>query len=141
MIPESVKTATAIALPAAPPVVLIPSYGPESVMVFGQNVPLASMVLSILGLVMARLVAAQTDKVKGGHRWLTPLLVIILVALVIDRQPGPSMATAYGVGIGSSGIVLINLLGDKIQKLFASMFGTTEPPARRDDDNTKGTKG
>jgi hypothetical protein len=96
------------------------------VRLFGVDVPVASMALSLVGLWMARGVAAAREGPTKGGRYLTGALVMILVALVIDRQPSPGPAIVYGLGIGGSGIVLVDLLRDRVVgfvRAFADALG------------------
>lgn len=52
---------------------------------------------------------------------------MILVAVVIEWQPKPGLAIAYGVGIGAGGIIIVDLVRDwfidKMKKLFPKTGG------------------
>lgn len=109
--------AVAVALPVAAPAT-IPAWGPPAVELFGINIPIASMVLSMIGLAMARGVSAAREGPSPGGRYLTGVLVLILFALVVERQPGPGVAIAWGIGVGASGIILFDLLRDRILSVF-----------------------
>jgi hypothetical protein len=109
--------AVAVALPTVAPAT-IPAWGPPAVELFGINIPIASMVLSMIGLAMARGVSAAREGPSPGGRYLTGVLVLILFALVVERQPGPGVAIAWGIGVGASGIILFDLLRDRILSLF-----------------------
>lgn len=90
----------------------VPAWGPPVVELFGANIPIASMVLSLVGLMMARGVSAAREGKAPGGGYLTGTLAMLLVALVLEKQPGPGMAIAWGVGIGASGILLFDLVRD-----------------------------
>lgn len=108
---EAVGRVTLVAAPAAIPAT-VPAWGPPVVELFGANIPIASMTLSLVGLMMARGVSAAREGRSPGGWYLTGTLAMLLVGLVIERQPGPGMAIAWGVGIGASGIVLVDLVRD-----------------------------
>lgn len=111
------SNAAAVTLPAVAPAT-IPVWGPPAVELFGVNIPIASMVLSMVGLAMARGVSRAREGSKTGDRYLTGVLVMILVALVIERQPGPGVAIAWGIGVGGSGIVLYDVLRNRAISMF-----------------------
>lgn len=122
---RAATNAAVVALPTVAPAT-IPAWGPPAVELFGVSIPIMSMVLSMLGLGMARGVsAAREGKAPGGH-YLTGVLVMILFGLVVEGQPGPGVAIAWGIGVGASGIVLFDLLRDRIVAMFK---GPTVPPA------------
>jgi hypothetical protein len=86
------------------------AFGPESVIVFGTEFPVMSMALSLVGLVLARLVTGAREGRHPGDLWLTVLLCVLLIALVIERQPGPGMAVFWGVGLGAAGILAMDIV-------------------------------
>jgi hypothetical protein len=109
--------AATVALPAIVPAT-IPAWGPPAIELFGVNIPIASMALSMIGLMMARGVSAAREGPSPGGRYLTGTLMLIVFALVVERQPGPGVAIAWGVGVGASGILLFDLLKDRVLMLF-----------------------
>ena len=112
------SNAATTVLPAVAPAT-IPVWGPPAVELFGVNIPIASMVLSMVGLAMARGVSAAREGKSPGGRYLTGVLVMILFGIVVERQPGPGVAIAWGIGVGASGIVAFDLLKDR----FIGWFG------------------
>ncbi len=120
--PIAVVKAAAASLPVAIPAT-IPAWGPPVVELFGANIPIASMALSLVGLMMARGVSSARERPMPGGIYLTGTLVVILVGLVIERQPGPGMAVAWGVGIGASGIVIYDIARDWVADKFRRLFG------------------
>lgn len=117
-LPRAAANTAVVALPTVAPAT-IPAWGPPAVELFGINIPIASMALSMLGLAMARGVSAAREGKAPGGRYLTGVLVMILFGLVVESQPGPGVAIAWGIGVGGSGIVLYDLLRDRV----AAMFG------------------
>lgn len=115
---RAVFSLASAALPAVVPAT-IPVWGPPAVELFGVNIPIASMVLSMIGLGMARGVSAAREGNTPGGRYLTGVLVMILFGIVIERQPGPGVAIAWGIGVGASGIVAFDLMKER----FVSWFG------------------
>lgn len=102
---------------AALPVATAPVWGPPVVEIFGQPIPVAATILSVLGLIMARLVASAREGKTPGNLALTILLIVLLIGLVIERQPGPGMAVAWGVGIGAGGILIVDVLRKAVLRL------------------------
>jgi hypothetical protein len=127
---RAAANAAVVSLPAVAPAT-IPVWGPPAVELFGVNIPIASMALSMVGLAMARGVSAAREGMAPGGRYLTGVLVMILFGLVVERQPGPGVAIAWGIGVGGSGIVLYDLLRDRVVALFRGGGGIPggPPPA------------
>lgn len=119
------EVAQRIAGAAAPLVVpaTAPAWGPPIIEVFGVDIPVASMVLSLIGLMMARGVSAAREGATPGGKYLTGTLAMVVVALVIERQPTPGMAIAWGVGIGASGILLFDLARDTFMGYARKILG------------------
>lgn len=117
----------AVALPTVVPAT-IPAWGPPAVELFGVNIPIASMFLSMVGLGMARGVSAAREGKTPGGRYLTGVLMLILFALVVEQQPGAGVAIAWGIGVGGSGIVLYDLLRNRIVSLFTGGGGIPRDP-------------
>lgn len=129
LIRAAAANATAVVLPSVAPAT-IPAWGPPAVELFGVNIPIASMALSMVGLAMARGVSAAREGSAPGGRYLTGVLVMILFALVVERQPGPGVAIAWGIGVGASGIVLYDLMRDRVLSMFRAVTGAPKDPPR-----------
>jgi hypothetical protein len=86
------------------------------------------MILSMIGLGMARGVSAAREGSPPGGHYLTGVLVMILFGLVVERQPGPGVAIAWGIGVGGSGIVLYDLLRDRVVSMFKGLGGIPQDP-------------
>lgn len=110
------------ALPLAAPVAA-PAWGPPVVELFGVDIPIASMAFSLFGLWMARGVSSAREGKSPGGLYLTGTLTIILIGLIVEKQPTPGMAVAWGVGIGASGIVAVDLLKERVINVIKALTG------------------
>jgi hypothetical protein len=112
-----------------PVIVAAPAIGPAVVTLFGEQIPLMAMALSLAGLVLARMVAPQPrvaiSRIRGVA--LTVLLCVIDFAAVITLQPGAGMAVAAGVGLGFSGMLAVQFFGDRIKAVLSAMVGAGGP--------------
>lgn len=98
-----------------------PSIGPTVLIVFGIKLPIAALALSMVGLLLARYINPRSARKlsRGRELALTALLALLLVVIVAGEFPvigngkplGVGMAVAWGVGLGTSGLVAVNLLG------------------------------
>lgn len=110
-----------------------PSIGPTILVVFGLRLPVAALALALVGLLLARYVKPRSaSKLSlGQERALTALLSLILVVIVAGEFPwigdgeplGVGMATAWGVGLGTSGILAVDLVGSRIMQGLRVAFG------------------
>lgn len=100
-----------------------PTWGPKVVEVLGVPFPLASGLLGLLGLVLARLVVGAREGRKSDDIWLTCALCVVMIGLTIERQPGPGMAVFWGVGIGASGYTVLEFAKKAIEALVRGWPG------------------
>lgn len=118
-------TEAAVAVTAA----VAPSIGPAIVTAFGTPVPVLSLVLSVAGLLLARIIAPPPLRklTRRQQISLTALLVIILFLLVTGGFTGtpmqPGLAVIWGVGLGFSGIVVVELFAERAMAMLRVMFG------------------
>lgn len=119
-------------MPAAAAVVA-PSIGPAVVTVFGQDVPVLALMLSCAGLLLARFIAPPPLRklTKGQHAALTLLLLIVLFLVVVGAFTGKpmsaGMAVVFGIGLGFSGLLAIEFLGDRAVAVVKAIAGKDEP--------------
>lgn len=118
-----------------------PSIGPAIVVVFGLKLPVAALVLALVGLLLSRYIAPKSARrlSKWQERALTSLLAILIVIIVAGEFPligngkplGVGMATAWGVGLGTSGLLVVELLGVRAMAALRAAFGLKDehPPA------------
>lgn len=121
--------------------VLAPSFGPVIVRVFGIEIPVLALSLSIAALLLARLVAPPPlRQLTREQQWaLTFLLMIFLFLAVTGQMPligdgtplGPGMAVVTGAGLGFSGLFAVELMGERVKAMMRAFFGVREgdPPA------------
>jgi len=127
-----------------------PSVGPAILVLFGMQVPVAAMGLSLVGLVLARYIAPKSVRklTLSQEIALTVLLAIVLIVIVSGelslctmkemfrdgpptcaRRPlGVGMATAWGIGLGTSGLLAIEFFGARFMAGWRAFFGTHQPP-------------
>lgn len=115
-----------------------PSVGPTILVVFGLKLPIAALALSLVGLLLARYIKPRSAShlTPGQERALTFLLALILVIIVAGEFPmlgdgeplGVGMATAWGIGLGTSGILAVDLIGSRIMRGIRAAFGEPDPP-------------
>lgn len=122
------------------PVALVPavapSIGPAIVTLFGLDVPVLALSLSIAALILARWVAPPPLRKLTVQQQvaLTLLLLIFLFLAVTGSLPivgngeplGEGMAVVCGAGLGFSGLMIVELMGKRVVALVRAMLGETE---------------
>ncbi|MFN3749246.1 MAG: hypothetical protein ACK4SJ_11225 [Sphingorhabdus sp.] len=92
-----------------------PAIGPVMVNVLGYDVPVLSAGLSVLGVVLASIIAPPPALTVIQRFALTTLLVLLMLALVIsDPARSPIMSTCWAIGIGYTGLPIIKAISDRI---------------------------
>lgn len=111
-----------------------PVVGPAIITLFGLNVPVLAFVLSIAGLLLARFIApAPVRKLNRVQETaLTFLLMILLLLIVTGRfgggMMGEGMAVVWGIGLGFSGLIVIETIGTRVlAALQALLTGRSTP--------------
>ena len=107
-----------------------PAFGPAIISLFGVDVPVLAVGLSVGGLLMARAIAPPPLRKLNRRQEiaLTLLLVVILFLLVTGQigtgEPlGAGMATIWGIGLGFSGLLVIEFFGDRVLAMLRALFG------------------
>lgn len=110
-----------------------PSIGPTVLVVFGLKLPIAALALALIGLFLSRYIAPKSARKLSiwQERALTALLAILLVIIVAGEFPllgdgeplGVGMATAWGVGLGSSGLLVVELIGSRMMAALRAGLG------------------
>lgn len=109
-----------------------PSFGPSVMIFFGVQIPIAAFSLSLVGLLLARHIARPPRRTftRSQNFALTAILALILLLAVageirwISPEPlGVGMAVVWGVGLGWSGIIVIEIIGKKIVEGLKVVFG------------------
>ncbi|MAN86385.1 MAG: hypothetical protein CL555_05845 [Algoriphagus sp.] len=117
------KTSTGIAIAA-------PSLGPAIVTVFGIDVPVMALCLSVAGLVLARVVAPPPlRKLSRVQEVSLTLLLLVVLFLIVTGELGggdplgPGMATVWGIGLGFSGLLAVEFFGELIRAMLTALMG------------------
>lgn len=109
-------------------VVAAPSIGPAVITVFGQDVPVLALGLSIMALLLARWVAPPPLRklTREQQVALTMLLLIFLFLAVTGNMPligsgkpmGVGMAVVWGAGLGFSGLFAVEMMGERVRSIL-----------------------
>lgn len=121
-------------------VVSAPSLGPAVVSIFGTEIPVLALVLSIAALLLARWVAPPPLRklTRNQQLALTALLMIFLFVTVTGQMPlvgsgkpmGVGMAVVWGAGLGFSGLFAVEIMGERVKAMMRAAFGLPHvPPA------------
>lgn len=125
-----------------------PSVGPAVVTLFGTDVPVLALGLSVAGLILARVIAPPPlRKLTRVQEVCLTLLLLLVLFLIITGQLstcslktlladadcpaeplGPGMATVWGIGLGFSGLLAIEFFGARFMAAFRAIFGHQTPP-------------
>lgn len=108
-----------------------PSFGPAIVTIFGTDVPVLAMSLSLAGLLLARFIGPPPSrKLTRLQEVAVTLLLMLILGLIVtgelppDSKPlGVGMAVAWGVGLGLSGLLALEFLGERAMAAIRAMFG------------------
>ncbi len=113
--------------------IIAPSFGPAVVTLFGQEVPVLATSLSVLALLLARWIAPPPLRQLAPFEQvaLTLLLIILLFVAVTGNLPGigegkpmgVGMAVVWGVGLGLSGLMVVEIMGDHVRAKLRALFG------------------
>lgn len=114
-------------------IIAAPSFGPVAVTIFGVEVPILATVLSIAALLLARWIAPPPLRTLTGQQQvaLTLLLLIFLFLAVTGQLPllgdgkplGPGMSVIWGAGLGFSGLLVVEIAGQRVLKMVELIFG------------------
>lgn len=105
--------------------------GPVTIDVLGYDLPVLSAIISVLGVVLASMIAPPPPFSWPKKIALTALLVLLMLALVIsDPTRSPLLSTAWAIGIGYTGLPIIQAISDRI---FARTADLTGMPTLNDD--------
>lgn len=118
------------------------------VSLFGVDVPVLALSLSIGGLLMARAIAPPPLRKLSRRQEvaLTTLLLILLFLIVTGnigsgKPIGAGMATIWGIGLGFSGLLVVEFFGDRVLSMLRVMFGKDHTDGRGWDDRPDGREG
>jgi hypothetical protein len=114
-----------------------PSFGPAIITVFGQEIPVLALGLSITALLLARWVAPPPLRKLNREQQvaLTMLLLIFLFLAVTGNMPligtgkplGVGMAVVWGAGLGFSGLFAVEVMGERVRAMLRGADGFVSP--------------
>ena len=113
-----------------------PSIGPAVVTVLGINIPIVAAVLSLVSLLLARSVALPSKRTltRAQDYSVTAALSILLFAIVcgemIIPQPGVGMAVVWGLGLGLSGLLIIEICAEFVVAFFKAFLSAIRNPSQ-----------
>lgn len=120
-------------------VIIAPTFGPAVVTAFGVDIPVLALALSMTSLLLARWIAPPPLRKLSAKEEaaLTMLLLIFLflavtghVPLIGNQKPlGPGMAVVWGAGLGFSGLLVVELMGERVMAMLRAAFGKEKPDA------------
>lgn len=108
-----------------------PSFGPAIVTLFGTDIPVLAMSLSLAGLLLARFIGPPSSRKLTRFQEIVVTLILMLVLFLIvtgelppDGKPlSVGMAVSWGVGLGLSGLLALEFLGERAMAALRAMFG------------------
>ena len=96
-----------------------PRFGPPSIVAFGAELPVWSILFGIVGVLMARRVApataAGTALGRTGNAALTVLLILGVLALIVAGEKRPIVALGWSIGLGFSGLGMIEMVARAVR--------------------------
>lgn len=109
-----------------------PSFGPAIISVFGTDIPVLALGLSIAALLLARWIAPPPLRrlTREQQFALTLLLLIFLFLAVTGNMPlvgtgeplGVGMAVVWGAGLGFSGLFAVEIMGERVRAMLRAAF-------------------
>lgn len=104
--------------------------GPMTVDLLGYQLPLLSAGLSVLGVVLATVISPPPALSMLQRVALTALLVVLMLALVIsDPARSPIMSTCWAIGIGYTGLPIIEAIGRWVRGRTGELTGEAQTSA------------
>lgn len=105
--------------------------GLVTISIFGMQAPVLSLVVSIVSVLLVRVMLLSKEPITKNSWWvynvaLTVLLMLGAAIFVMDRKLGPGSSLLLGIGLGSSGIVLIDL-AKRYLEVIVGKTGHNEP--------------
>jgi hypothetical protein len=120
--------------------VAAPSFGPAVITIFGTEIPVLALGLSISALLLARWVAPPPLRrlTREQQIALTLLLLIFLFLAVTGEMPlvgsgeplGVGMAVVWGAGLGFSGLFAVEIMGERVRAMLRAAFNLKQDDER-----------
>jgi len=101
---------------------------PLTVDLWGYNAPALSIVVGLGAVVLVRAMLISKEMKMEWAFWsynisLTLLMVILTLCLIIDRQLTPGLSAFMGIGIGASGMLIVDIIKERIQSIIKAAIG------------------
>jgi hypothetical protein len=98
---------------------------PFMVDILGLQAPALSMFVGLAAVIITRVMLISTEpRTKQGWWYynvsLTLLLALITFVIILDRKLGPGFATVLGIGVGASGILVVDVMKKWVLNFFRS---------------------
>lgn len=107
-----------------------PTIGPALVTLFGIDVPVMALFLSVAGLILARVVAPPPlRKLTRLQEVALTLLLLVVLFLIVTGEIGGNgplgagMAAVWGIGLGFSGLLAVEFFGERIRAMLTALLG------------------
>jgi uncharacterized membrane protein len=105
--------------------------GPLMIDLWGVQVPALSMVLGLAAVIIVRVMLMSKEYRDDKSFWyynisMTLLMALITFCVIADQKFGPGLSVMMGVGIGASGVVLVDLLKDRAQGVIKALIGKSD---------------
>lgn len=95
----------------------------------GLDVPLLTAAFAVLGVLLARPIAPRGDPPLslGKNIVVTLILCLLVIAWVIDSRPGLLFSFIMSIGLGFSGLAIIELAGTEALGVVRRIFSGINP--------------
>jgi hypothetical protein len=103
------------------------SAAPVMINVLGYNLPVLASILSVVCVALASFIAPAPKLSWLKRTALVTLLSIILLALAIsDPLRNPLMSTCWAIGIGYSGMPIIQKISERVKAALGTLLNVKE---------------
>jgi hypothetical protein len=116
--------------------------GPSLVNILGMSAPLISIMAGVGAVVLVRIMLLTREIISNTKWWvynvaLTALLMLAALILIVDRKLGPGSSMLLGIGLGSSGIVLIDIAKRYLEVIVGKTAHGSPEEGKDDGDFTR----
>ncbi len=99
---------------------------PLMIDILGMQAPALSMLIGLISVVLTRIMMISTEtRTKNGWWYynvsLSILLTIVVFVVILDRNLGPGMSLILGIGVGASGILIVDAFKRKAVAIIEAM--------------------
>ena len=112
---------------------IVVASSPVLVSFLGVEFPALSMLMAMIAVVVVRIMMMAKDPPTLGfwyyHISLMLLMLLITFGVIADAKTGPGTSVMIGSGIGASGVVIVDILKERVQRMIKSFFGNDSDPS------------